>query len=700
MLSILVFALAVSCLPSVFSTEALVVQLSRISINNDEIKGLLDIRYRGKWGNICYWSYTFSSEAEVACRQLGYLGVGYTKYTVGWQRKGIVNRISCSGAESRLDECNIVGFPPYNCSVRHDYMVVKCRKNPALNGFLNATLLGRNAHMGILEVASKNGKKAAVCFDLPANNTVTSKTVCAQMGYSDMQTTLATNQASYTGRNFVSVDCRGTQPTLAACSMTSTRSCPSATLLGVECKLDMATQQMFDIRLSPADSYPKDEGTVEVYRYGRWGVICDTGWDMNAAQVVCRQLGFRQAINATKNAVFGQGTGLVFWSNVQCNGEEPSLAECKHDVAYEKGVCHSVNASGVVCSNESLPTINICSNSLHALTPGVQFIRSPTYPESFKYYTNGITCYVNLTSPSNFTVYIHNKMFQNNHVEYLSFITSDVTDIFYGEDSAQKSVTYNTDRMTVVFQASIWTGKLKLNIGVTVPVPGSTAAPTTLRPTTAAPTTLRPTTAAPTTLRPTTAVTPPLIKAPHGDDEAPGMRSGVVVGLIVLVIIIAIAVIIGISLWKKGFIHFGRMKEDSNRDFDAAAIQGVTTIESCERIDNNSCIESNTVNRPIHIYENSTFLRDSLDHMGDVTTESSEDHRPAESDYEDARDLNSLRRYDTEDYPASRPTEVVLGDYGPTSDNAGESPYAHLDQVNRSEYLDFRQLSAEQVRPI
>lgn len=105
------------------------------------------------------------------------------------------------------------------------------------------------------------------------------------------------------------------------------------------------------IRLVGDEQGSSDRGRVEIYVNGEWGTVCDDLWTTKNAMVVCRQLGFRYALKAAKNSEFGEGKDLrILLDDVQCDGTESSLLDCRHAGVGTHNCAHYEDA-GVICGN-------------------------------------------------------------------------------------------------------------------------------------------------------------------------------------------------------------------------------------------------------------------------------------------------------------------------------------------------------------
>ena len=115
------------------------------------------------------------------------------------------------------------------------------------------------------------------------------------------------------------------------------------------------------VRLVDGSSY--NEGRVEVYYNGRWGTVCNDGWNDNYASLVCAQLGFG---SSGKLADFGPGTGTILLENVICSINDTILASCGH---YGVGItvgCNHNNDVGVKCDGMYLTYYNINIRSIYS----------------------------------------------------------------------------------------------------------------------------------------------------------------------------------------------------------------------------------------------------------------------------------------------------------------------------------------------
>ena len=110
-------------------------------------------------------------------------------------------------------------------------------------------------------------------------------------------------------------------------------------------------------------------GRVEVFFAGKWGTICDDYWDRKDAIVVCRQLGYLNAVRTLSRYDVPDGSGQIWLDNVSCEGSEQNLTSCAHRRWGDHNCRHHQDA-GIECSSTGKFTVKLvyivlCYYSMH-----------------------------------------------------------------------------------------------------------------------------------------------------------------------------------------------------------------------------------------------------------------------------------------------------------------------------------------------
>ncbi|KAK2893272.1 deleted in malignant brain tumors 1 protein-like [Channa argus] len=298
--------------------------------------GRVEIYYNNTWGTVCDDRWDLN-DAEVVCRQLD-CGTAVNAIQSAHFGEGTgqiwLDEVACSGSERSLTECGHNGFGTHNCNHSEDAGVI-C-SDPVRLAASGSTLCS-----GRVEIYYNN-TWGTICDDRWDLNDA--EVVCRQL---DCGTAVNAIQSAHFGEGtgqiwLDEVACSGSERSLTECGHNGfgTHNCNHSEDAGVICS--------DGVRLSGSGS-TLCSGRVEIYHSNTWGTICDDRWDLNDAEVVCRQLDCGTALNATQSAHFGEGTGQIWLDEVACSGSERSLTECRHNGFGTHNCIHSEDAS-VICS--------------------------------------------------------------------------------------------------------------------------------------------------------------------------------------------------------------------------------------------------------------------------------------------------------------------------------------------------------------
>uniref|UniRef100_A0A3Q0T7K6 SRCR domain-containing protein n=1 Tax=Amphilophus citrinellus TaxID=61819 RepID=A0A3Q0T7K6_AMPCI len=323
--------------------------------------GRVEVYHNNSWGTVCDDGWDLN-DAQVVCRELN-CGPALeaprsARYGAGtgpiW-----LDDVTCSGSEISLMGCPHSGFGTNTCGHGQDAGVI-CADLIRLTGSGSTRCSGR------VEIYHNNvwGTVRGNYWDLNDAQVVCRELNC---GMAQQAPRLVPSDPGIIQNWLDYVSCTGKENSLTECQTSGFGPYRRnydyyyyREIAGVICS--------GQVRLIGSGS-TRCSGRVEIYHNNSWGTVCDDGWDLHDAAVVCRQLNCGTALKAPQSAHFGAGTGLIWFNNVTCSGNESSLTQCQHSGFGNHTCTHSQEGFLLSCTLFNFCEVTIKVHLLPLVSP-------------------------------------------------------------------------------------------------------------------------------------------------------------------------------------------------------------------------------------------------------------------------------------------------------------------------------------------
>ncbi|XP_049329315.1 deleted in malignant brain tumors 1 protein-like isoform X2 [Astyanax mexicanus] len=304
-------------------------------VGRSRCSGRVEVLHGESWVTVCDADFD-QQGAEVVCRELGcgspveVLGAAAFGRGEGqvWSEE-----LQCRGTESQIHFCPKSSSLKHNCSHDNDVGLV-CSESVRL-------VDGGSRCAGRVEVLHK-GQWGTVCDD--NWDMMDDAVVCRELGCGEAVDALS---GAYFGSGsgpiwMDNVECRESESILKNCKSAGwgKHNCNHPKDAGVICSR---------VRLVGGSHC---SGRVEVLHGESWVTVCDSDFDQQDAEVVCRELGCGSPVEVLGAAAFGRGEGPVWSEELQCRGNESQIHFCPKSSSLKHNCSHD-NDVGLACSGHT-----------------------------------------------------------------------------------------------------------------------------------------------------------------------------------------------------------------------------------------------------------------------------------------------------------------------------------------------------------